>query len=94
MHKDYLLEINKSLLSAQVENNRQMPHHMITNSTWQSKLTFLWLTHNISNKSFKKYLNNYNYNYNMQTAHNCVVNITNNLSNRDRSKGAAILMSL
>ena len=52
----YLNDINKELNAARQKNNGRIPYGLVTTIIEQSKQTMPWLSRNIINKSFNKFI--------------------------------------
>ena len=95
MKSNSLLEINKRLFEARSQNNGRIPHNIVAKIVESSKTSFPWLTRNVINALFKKYL--LNYHISIQTIMietNTTSPIINNLTPPDCKEAAIVLASL
>ena len=88
--KAYLNDINITLYEVRQANNSRIPYNMVAKIVIESKDLFPWVTHNIINKLFNKFLITKDYDK-VKTSTN--IN-TINLNKTDHNKVAQILTDL
>ena len=85
---EYLQDINIRLFSAQRKNNGRIPHKKVYQIVIDSKATFPWITCNIINKQFRKFIKEQQNNLQETT------NFINNIQENNRNEVTISLIQL
>ena len=56
VRNEYLDKINESILSAKTQNNGRLPHRIVHDVVISSQANFPWITRDVINGSFKRFL--------------------------------------
>jgi len=84
LKQSYLEEINEKIFRARESNDGRVPHNFVKNIVEESKVTFPWVTRDVINKSFKKYL------INKQYSNIKIKQVTANATSNDENRPSAI----